>query len=93
MSQICKVIFHIYRKISYMTVILLGHFYGLIFMGVIPIPKMALIFPISCTILALIFPIIIKYFPKFEAKGSFLKYQIKSLHNVIIARTKVVLRK
>ena len=42
------------------------------YMGVIPNPKMAFIFPISC-ILALIFPILIKYFPKCEGKGSFLK--------------------
>ena len=48
------------------------------YMGVIPNPKMAFIFPISC-ILALIFPILIKYFPKCEGKGSFLKSQIKSL--------------
>ena len=47
-------------------------------MGVIPNPKMAFIFPISC-ILAFIFPILIKYFPKCEGKGSFLKSQIKSL--------------
>ena len=47
-------------------------------MGVIPNPKMTFIFPISC-ILALIFPILIKYFPKCEGKGSFLKFQIKSL--------------
>ena len=47
-------------------------------MGVIPNPKMAFIFPISC-ILALIFPIVIKYFPKFVGKGSFPKSQIKSL--------------
>ena len=51
-------------------------------MGVIPNPKMVLIFPISC-ILALIFPIVIKYFPKCEEKGSFLKSQIKSLNFVI----------
>ena len=44
------------------------------YMGVIPNPKMVFIFPISC-ILALIFPIVIKYFPKCE-KGSFLKSQI-----------------
>ena len=48
-------------------------------MGVIPNPKMAFIFPISC-ILALIFPILIKYFPKLVGKGSFPKSQIKSLH-------------
>ena len=48
-------------------------------MGVIPNPKMALIFPISC-ILALIFPILLKYSPKCDRKGSFLKSQIKSLH-------------
>ena len=48
------------------------------YMGVIPNPKMAFIFPNSC-ILALIFPILIKYFPKGEGKGSFLKSQIKSL--------------
>ena len=47
-------------------------------MGVIPNPKMALIFPIS-SILALIFPILIKYFPKRVGKGSFPKSQIKSL--------------
>ena len=47
-------------------------------MGVIPNPKMAIIFPISC-ILALIFPILIKYFPKCVGKGSFPKSQIKSL--------------
>ena len=47
-------------------------------MGVIPNPKMAFIFPISC-ILALIFPISIKYFPKCVGKGSFPKSQIKSL--------------
>ena len=47
-------------------------------MGVIPNPKIAFIFPISC-ILALIFPILIKYFPKCVGKGSFPKYQIKSL--------------
>ena len=47
-------------------------------MGVIPNPKMAFIFPISC-FLALIFPILIKYFPKCVGKGSFPKFQIKSL--------------
>ena len=47
-------------------------------MGVIPNPKMAFIFPIL-RILVLIFPILIKYFPKCEGKGSFLKSQIKSL--------------
>ena len=47
-------------------------------MGVIPNPKMAFIFPISC-ILALIFPKLIKYFPKCVGKGSFPKSQIKSL--------------
>ena len=47
-------------------------------MGVIPNPKMAFIFPISC-ILALIFQILIKYFPKCVGKGSFPKSQIKSL--------------
>ena len=50
-------------------------------MGVIPNPKMAFIFPISC-ILALIFPNLLKYFPKCEGKGSFLKSQIKTLHNI-----------
>ena len=49
------------------------------YMGVIPNPKMAFIFPISC-ILALIIPILIKYFPKSEGKGGFLKSQIKSLY-------------
>ena len=48
-------------------------------MGVIPNPNLAFIFPISC-ILALIFPILIKYFPKCVGKGSFPKSQIKSLH-------------
>ena len=48
------------------------------YMGVIPNPKLAFIFPISC-ILALIFPILIKYLPECEEKGSFLKSQIKSL--------------
>ena len=47
-------------------------------MGVIPNPKKAFIFPISC-ILAPIFPILIKYFPKCVGKGSFPKSQIKSL--------------
>ena len=51
-------------------------------MGVIPNPKMAFIFPISC-ILALIFPILIKYFPKCAGKGSFPKSQIKSLDESI----------
>ena len=44
-------------------------------MGVFPNPKMAFIFPISC-ILALIFPILIKYFPKCIGKGSFPKSKI-----------------
>ena len=47
-------------------------------MGVIPNQEMAFIFPISC-ILALIFPILIKYFPKCVGNGSFPKSQIKSL--------------
>ena len=47
-------------------------------MGVISNPKMAFIFSITC-ILALIFPIFIKYFSTCEGKGSFLKSQIKSL--------------
>ena len=51
-------------------------------MGVIPNPKMAFIFPISC-ILALIFPILIKYFSKRVRKGSFPKSQIKSLSYLI----------
>ena len=50
------------------------------YMGVIPNPKMAFIFPISC-ILALI---LIKYFPKCVGKGSFPKSQIKSLQSCII---------
>ena len=37
------------------------------YLGVIPNPKMVFIFPMSC-ILALIFPIVIKYFPKCEGK-------------------------
>ena len=48
------------------------------YMGVIPNPKMAIVFPISC-ILVLIFPIFMIYFPKCEGKGSFPKSQIKSL--------------
>ena len=54
------------------------------YMGVIPNPKMAYIFPISC-ILALIFPILLKYFPKYEGKGSFLIFQIKSLLRLVKA--------
>ena len=53
-------------------------------MGVIPNPKMAFIFPISC-ILALIFPILIKYFTKRVGKGSFPKSQIKSLLVIVQA--------
>ena len=52
-------------------------------MGVIPNPKMAFIFPISC-ILALIFPILIKCFPKCVGKGSFPKSQIKSLMYLLL---------
>ena len=52
------------------------------YMGVIPNPKMAFIFPISC-IFALVFPLFIKYFPKCEEKGSFPKSQIKSLYTKI----------
>ena len=52
-------------------------------MGVIPNPKMAFIFPISC-ILALIFSILIKYFPKCAGKGSFPKSQIKSLLGITV---------
>ena len=48
--------------------------------GVIPNPKMAFIFPISC-FLAFIFPFFMKYFPKCSGKGSFPKSQIKSLHS------------
>ena len=47
------------------------------YMGVIPNSKMAFIFPISY-FLALVFPILIKYFPECEGKGS-LKSEIKSL--------------
>ena len=46
-------------------------------MGVTPNPKMAFIFHILC-ILAFIFPISMKYFPKYSGKGSFPKSQIKS---------------
>ena len=48
------------------------------FMGVIPNLKIAFIFPISC-IFRTYFPNFIKYFPKCERKGSFLKSQLKSL--------------
>ena len=44
--------------------------------------KIVFIFSFSC-ILALVFPIVIKYFPKCEGKGSFLKTQIKSLRSLI----------
>ena len=57
-----------------------------LYMGVIPYPKMAFIFPISC-ILALIFPILIKYFPKCVGKGSFPKSQIKSLTTILGCQT------
>ena len=49
-----------------------------LYMGVIPNPKMAFIFPISC-IIVLIFPSFMIYFPKSEGKGRFTKSQIKSL--------------
>ena len=61
-----------------MSAILFGHFLPP-YMGVIPNHKMAFIFPISC-ILALIFPVFMKYFPKCSGKGSFPKSQIKSLN-------------
>ena len=51
-------------------------------MGVIPNPKMAFIFPISC-ILVLISPFFMIYFPKCEGKGSSPKSQIKSLTYVL----------
>ena len=51
------------------------------YMGVIPNPKMAFIFPISW-ILEIIFPIFMKYFPKCSGKGSYQKSQIKSLEPV-----------
>ena len=54
-------------------------------MGLSPNPKMAFIFSISC-ILALIFPILMKYFPKCKGKGSFLKSQIKSLNGLICSK-------
>ena len=47
-------------------------------MGVVPNSNMASIVPIS-GILALIFPILLKYVLKCEGKGSFLKSKIKSL--------------
>ena len=53
-----------------------GHYYSLY--GSHSQSKMAFIFQISC-ILALNFLILIKYFPKCEGKGSFLKSQINSL--------------
>ena len=40
----------------------------------------------ACCILALIFPILMKYFPKCSGKGSFPKSQIKSLLIQIIGR-------
>ena len=46
------------------------------YMRVIPNPKMAFIFPISC-ILELIFKMLMTHFPKFEGKCSFQKSQIK----------------
>ena len=46
------------------------------YMGVIPNPKMAFIFPILRS-LVLIFQIFMIYFPKCEGKGSFQKFQIK----------------
>ena len=52
------------------------------YMGVVPNQNMAYIFPIS-GILALIFPILIRYVSKCEGKGSFLNSQIKSLHTQI----------
>ena len=58
-------------------------------MGGIPNPKMAFIFPISC-ILALIFPTLIKYFPKCVGKGSFPKSQIKSLLGFLLMFSKTV---
>ena len=57
-------------------------------MGVIPNPKMTFIFPISCN-LALIFPILIKYFPKCVGKGSFPKSQIKSLELIVIFKQNI----
>ena len=45
------------------------------------IPK-GLHFPNFMCILALIFPILIKHFPKCEGKCSFLKSQIKSLSEI-----------
>ena len=56
------------------------------YMGVIPNPKMTFIFPLSC-ILALIFPIFMKYFPKCSGKGSFPKSQIKSLSSKYLGVT------
>ena len=47
-----------------------------LYMGVILNPKTAFIFSISC-ILALIFPIFMKYFPKCSGKGSFPNSQNK----------------
>ena len=55
------------------------------YMGVIPNPKMAFIFPISC-IFALVFPIFMKYFPKCSEKGSVPKSQIKSLGTAHVAK-------
>ena len=57
--------------------ILFGHFTALY--GSHSQSKNGIYFP-NFVYLALIFPILIKYFPKYEGKGSFLKSQIKSLY-------------
>ena len=69
--------FQSFHRVSLFPAVILFGLNGLI-IGVIPNPKMAFIFPISC-ILTLIFQILIIYFPKGIGKGSFLKSQIKSL--------------
>ena len=63
---------------KWVTVILFGHFYSLLWES-FPIQKWPLFSQIS--ILVLIFPIFMIYFPKCERKGSFPKSQMKSLGN------------
>ena len=79
-SQVCKTVTIDFATTKYQTVANSDFIWPFLrpYMGGILNPKMVLTFPISC-ILALIFPIMIKYFSKCEGKGSSLKSQIKSL--------------